>query len=131
MSESGEAAPVPEEAKTPKIELDEFGQIKGEAPDSNKPVEPFHDRDDNEDRDLRPAQSLASLRDRLAKSTPVTVTSGEVSPITQEAKDAKHTNTVQNTGEVVRQQTTPPGQALKNYANPAPPQTGQRVDRKA
>lgn len=131
MSESGEGVPVPEDAKTPKVELDEFGQIKGQPSDSNKTVEPFHDRDDNEDRDLRPAQSLANLKDRLARATPVTAVSGEVGPVTDEAKNAKPANVVQKTEEVVRQQTIPPGQVLNRYANPVPPQTGQRVDKKA
>lgn len=132
MSEGNEGVPIPEEAKAPKVELDEYGQIKHDQPLEQSSAAPIVDADDlPENQGLRPGQNLASLRDRLANSTPVTAISGEIKPVTQEARDAKHTNTVQEIGEVVRRQTTPPGQSLSRYANPAPPQTGQNVNKKA
>lgn len=116
MSESGEGAPIPEESKNPKDEFNEFGEIVSGQPTYKTLETPAN-------------QNLAPLKTGITKSEPGAAMSGEVGPVTDEARNAKPAATFEKTEEVVRKQTTPLGQALNRYANPAP-QTGQKVDRK-
>lgn len=87
MSEGSEGVPVPEEAKAAKVEFDEYGKIKGVKPAEQKNATPYVDADDlPENQEMRPAQNLASLKERLAKAIPI-VDAQKLPPIPQTPKD--------------------------------------------